>query len=215
MEYGIGAVIGLLLGAVISYFLTKKDVDKKNEQILAEADKKATEMVSNAKRQATSLVKDAEKEGESIKKEKILQAKEKFLEMKAKHEESINQRDRKINEAEKRIKEKEHKLNEGLHENKKTRKALETEKQTLEEKKHALERKTEEVNATHNKQVQILEKISGYSAEEARSELVESLRDEAKTKAQAHVQEIMAEAQMNSQNEARKIVIQAIQLIGT
>lgn len=217
MEWIFG-IIGLVIGAVLAYFLAKKATDNKNELLLEEAKRKADEIEQQAlqkKLEAETFLKNAEMEGESVKKEKMFQAKEKFLELKAKHEEVVNQKEKKINEREKRSKEKEHKLNEGLGDLKKKRRVLDTEIQHFEEKKEVLERKMHEVNTNHKKQVEILEKISGYSADEAREELVASLKEEAKTKAQAHIQEIMDEAHMNAQDEARKIVIQSIQRIGT
>lgn len=217
MEYIIG-IISLLIGAVIAYFLTKKQVDSRGDALLAEAKGKAVEIEKEAQRmkmEAEVLLKESEKEGEALKKEKILQAKEKFLELKAQHEEAVGQREKKISDREKVIKEKEHKLNEGLGEVKKTRRELSEEMHSYDEKRKVLSKRMQEVNASHNRQVEMLEKISGYSADEAREELVKSLKDEAKTKAQAHIQEIMDEAQMNAQDEARKIVIQSIQRIGT
>ncbi|MGI9526611.1 MAG: ribonuclease Y [Weeksellaceae bacterium] len=211
-------LIGLIVGALIAYVLTKKSVDAQNAAILEDAKKQADKLETEAQQkrlEAESILKNAEKEGENIKKEKMFQAKEKFLELKSKHEESVTQREKKIAEREKRSGEKEHKVNEGLNDLKKKRKALDTELQDYEDKRLALSRRIEEVNHNHKKQVELLEKISGYSAEEARNELVESLKEEAKTKAQAHIQEIMDEAHLNAQDEAKKIVIQTIQRIGT
>lgn len=217
MEWIIG-LIGVVLGGLVAYFITKKNTDSQNLVLLEEAKRKAEEIeqIALQKRiEAETLLKNAESEGENIRKEKVFQAKEKFLELKSQHEETINQKERKINERDKRSKEKEQKLNEGLNELKKNRKVLQTEVQDMEEKREALYRRIDEVNTNHRKQVEVLEKISGYSAEEARKELVESLKEEAKTKAQAHIQEIMDEAHLNAQDEARKIVIQSIQRIGT
>ncbi|MGQ2107172.1 ribonuclease Y [Ornithobacterium rhinotracheale] len=218
MEYIIIGIIGLLVGGLIAYILTKKQVDNRSEILYNEAKQKADLLEKEANRiklEAESKLKEANTEGESIKKEKILQAKEKFLELKAQHEEAVNQREKKISDREKVIKEKEHKLNEGLAELKKNRKSLTSEIEVFEERRIALHRKIDEVSANHKRQVELLEKISGYSADEAREELVQSLKDEAKTKAQAHIQEIMDEANMNAREEARKIVIQSIQRIGT
>ena len=217
MEWIIG-LAGVILGGIIAFFFTKKNVDNKNALLLEETKKKAEEIEKQALQQkieADSILKKAEIEGESIRKDKEYKAKERFLELKAQHEESINQKEKKISEREKRSKEKEQKLNEGLNDLKKKRKSLDAEILSFEEKRNVLDRKVEEVTQNHKRQVEILEKISGYSADEARSELVESLKDEAKTKAQAHIQEIMDEASLNAQDEARKIVIQSIQRIGT
>ncbi len=218
MEWIFALIGGLIVGALIAYIFTKKNISNQNEILLEEAKKKADEIEQIAiknKLKSENLLKNAESEGERIKKEKVLQAKEKFLELKSQHEESISQKERKTEERDKRSKEKEHKLNDGLSDLKKKRKALDIEIQNFEERRDVLDRKIEEVNTNHKRQVDLLEKISGYSAVEARKELMESLIDEAKTKAQSHIQEIMDEAQMNAQDEARKIVIQSIQRIGT
>lgn len=196
-------IVGLVIGGVISYFLAKKSVDKEN-QIL----------IDNAKRKAEGLIEDATKEGEAIKKEKIFQAKEKFLELKSAHENTINQREKKISEAELKIKEREDKIKSDFAELKKQKEQLKEESRNLQSRQDRLNIRQKEVDAMHKKQVEVLEKVANYTAEEAKSELMKTLTDEAKINAQAHIQEIMEEAEMNANKEARKIVVQAIQRIG-
>lgn len=196
-------IVGLVIGGVISYFLAKKSVDKEN-QIL----------IDNAKRKAEGLIEDATKEGEAIKKEKIFQAKEKFLELKSAHENTINQREKKISEAELKIKEREDKIKSDFAELKKQKEQLKEESRNLQSRLDRLNIRQKEVDAMHKKQVEVLEKVANYTAEEAKSELMKTLTDEAKISAQAHIQEIMEEAEMNANKEARKIVVQAIQRIG-
>lgn len=203
MEVLIG-VIALLVGATIGYFLSKKSVDKENQLL-----------IEQAKQQADALIKEAQKEGENIKKEKIFQAKEKFLELKSKHEESVNQRERKIADQEFKLKEREDRVKSDLAEVQKAKDGLKAEQGNIKARTEKLNIRQREVDTMHKKQVETLEKISHFSAEEARAELMEILKDEAKTKAQAQIQEIMEEAELNGKNEARKIVIQAIQRIGT
>lgn len=218
MEWIIALIIGLVVGALVAYIFTKKNINNQNEILLEEAKRKADEIDQismQQKLEAENFLKNAEIEGDRIKKEKVFQAKEKFLELKSQHEESIKLKERKTEDRDKRSKEKEQKLNEGLNDLKKKRKILDSEIQNFDERREVLDRKVEEVNANHKKQVELLEKISGYSATEARKELMESLIDEAKTLAQSRIQEIMDEAQLNAQDEARKIVIQTIQRIGT
>lgn len=200
----IAGIVGLVIGAVVSYFLAKKSVDKEN-QIL----------IDNAKREAQVLVEDATKEGEAIKKEKIFQAKEKFLELKSAHENTINQREKKISESELRLKEREDKIKSDFSELKKQKDALKTESSNLQSRLDRLNIRQREVDTMHKKQVEVLEKVANYTAEEAKIELMETLKDEAKIKAQAQIQEIMEEAEMSANKEARKIVVQAIQRIGT
>ena len=196
-------IVGLVIGGVISYFLAKKSVDKEN-QIL----------IDNAKRKAEGLIEDATKEGEAIKKEKIFQAKEKFLELKSAHENTINQREKKISEAELKLKEREDKIKSDFAELKKQKEQLKEESRNLQSRQDRLNIRQKEVDAMHKKQVEVLEKVANYTAEEAKSELMKTLTDEAKINAQAHIQEIMEEAEMNANKEARKIVVQAIQRIG-
>ncbi len=207
--------IGLVIGFVLSYIL-KGVLDKKRAgSIINSAFKKADEILSKAKNEAKSIISIAEKEGESIKKEKILQAKEKFLELKEKHEEHILEREKKISDLEKKAKEKESLLAMELAQVKKKEDELAQKEQFVEEKIAVLDKKQEEVRKTHQKQLEILEKIAGYSAEEAKNELVESLKEDAKAEAMKYIQETMEEAKMAAQKEAKKIVISTIQRIGT
>ncbi|WP_068598696.1 ribonuclease Y [Vaginella massiliensis] len=197
-------IITLLVGAAIGYFLSKKSVDKENQLL-----------IDQAKNQADTIIKEAQKEGEDIKKEIIFQAKEKFLELKSKHEETVNQRERKISEHEFKLKEREDRYKSDLVDLQKAKDDLKSEVGNLKARTEKLNIRQKEVDTMHKKQVEVLEKISNFSADEARAELMEILKDEAKTKAQTHIQDIMEEAELNAKNEARKIVIQAIQRIGT
>ena len=120
-----------------------------------------------------------------------------------------------MQEIEKRAKDKENKLNEELNKVSKLERELERQVVDYEKKQEAVHKKQLELDEANAQKVEMLEKISGYSAEEAKKELVESMKAEAKTRAQAYVQDIMEEAQMNAKNEARKIVIQTIQRVGT
>lgn len=197
-------VICLVVGAVIGIFFSKSSLNTKAKFI-----------IDDAKKNAENLIEKANVQAESIKKEKNLQAKEKFLELKSQHDADIQSREKKLQEVEKRIKDKEHKLNDELSKTGKLEKDLDKQIADYAKKTEILERKQQELDSITAKKVEILEKISNYTAEEAKAELVESMKAEAKTRAQAHVQGIMEEAQMNAKNEARKIVIQTIQRIGT
>ena len=120
-----------------------------------------------------------------------------------------------MQEIEKRAKDKESKLNDELSKVSRLEKDLEKQQTEYQRKSEIVDKKQAELNEAISQKVEMLEKISNYSADEAKKELVESLKAEAKTRAQAYVQNIMEEAQMNAKNEARKIVIQTIQRIGT
>jgi len=208
-------IIGLIIGFIISYFL-KGILDKKRSgSIINNAFKKADDIILKAKNEAKSIISIANKEGESIKKEKILQAKEKFLELKERHEQHILEREKKISELEKKAKEKESLLALELVQVKKKENELGQKEQLFDEKLAVLSKKHDEVKKTHQKQLEILEKIAGYSAEEAKNELVETLKEDAKAEAMKFVQETVEEAKMTAQKEAKKIVITTIQRIGT
>ena len=197
-------VICLVIGAVLGFLFSKSSLNSKAKFI-----------IEDAKKNAENLIEKATIQAESVKKEKHLQAKEKFLELKSQHDADINSREKKMQEGEKRIKDKENKLNDELSKVGKLEKDLDKQIGDYSKKHEIVERKQQELDVATAQKVEMLEKISNYSADEARNELVESLRAEAKTKAQAHVQSIMEEAQLNAKQEARKIVIQTIQRIGT
>lgn len=164
---------------------------------------------------AKSIIAEAKKEGENIKKDKILQAKEKFLEMKAEHEKVIITKDKKIMEAEKRARDKESQISGELAKNKKLNGELESQLRDYEQKSKALARKQSEVEKSHRNQVKQLEVISGMTAEDAKSQLLESLKESAKTDAMAYLQTTLEEAKLTAQQEAKKIIINTIQRIGT
>ena len=196
----IAAVIGLALGFAIAKMLEKKQ---------------ASNTIASAKKEAASILKEAKAEGESIKKDKILQAKEKFIELKSEHEKVILSRDKKINDAEKRIKDKESHVSNELGKNKKLNKDLEDKVADYNHRLDYLEKKQEEIDKLHNSKVQQLEVISGLSAEDAKAQLVESLKDTAKADAMSLIQDTVEEAKLTAQQEAKKIIINTIQRIGT
>ena len=197
-------VLCLVIGVVVGYMLSKSSINSKAKFI-----------VEDAKKSAENIIEKANVQAEATKKEKNIQAKEKFLELKAEHDNNIQQREKKMQEAEKRTKDKENKLNDELSKVGKLEKDLTRQNSELEKKLELMETKQQELTAATAQKVELLEKISGYSAEEAKEELVEAMKAEAKSKAQAFVTNEMDEAKLNAKNEARKIVIQTIQRIGT
>ncbi|WP_312825600.1 ribonuclease Y [Epilithonimonas sp.] len=197
-------VVALIIGAVVGLFFGKSSLNSKAQFV-----------IEDAKKTSENIIEKANVQAEAIKKEKHLQAKEKFLELKSQHDSDIQSRERKMQEAEKRTKDKEHKLNDELSKVGKLEKDLERQVSEYNKKLEVVQKKQHDLEVAMAQKVEMLEKISNYSAEEAKNELVESLKAEAKTKASAHVQSIMEEAQMNAKNEARKIIIQTIQRIGT
>ena len=167
------------------------------------------------KSKTLKVLKDAEIDAENIKKEKILQAKERFLKLKEEHESKIKERDRRIQSSEDRAKAKENKLDKRLSELTKKERQLEKTSADYEAKYKGLEIRMKELDKTQEKRVSELSKISGMSAEEAKKNLIEALKDEARTAAMAEIKEITEEAKLNGNKEARKIVIQCIQRVAT
>ncbi len=163
------------------------------------------------KNKISSIITEAEKEAEVIKKDKALQAKEKFFQLKSDHEKVINERNKKVMQAENRIKQKEADLQRKHDENQRTRNALGKQKEVLANQIALNEKKAEDFEKTHRLQVEQLEAISGLSAREAKEQLIESLKAEARTEAMSLVNEIMDEAKMTANKEAKKIVVQTIQ----
>ncbi|QLE02288.1 ribonuclease Y [Galbibacter sp. BG1] len=193
-------VVGIIVG-----FLIAKVLEKKN----------ATKLISGAKREAQKILKEAKTEGESIKKDKILQAKEKFLELKAEHEKVIVSKDKKIAEAEKRTRDKESQVSNELAKNKKLSAEIEAKSKDYDYRLEFLDKKQNEIEKLHKSQIEQLEVISGLSADEARSQLVESLKSDAKSDAMAFIQNTMEEAKLTAQQEAKKVIVNTIQRIGT
>ncbi|PHR12047.1 MAG: ribonuclease Y [Aequorivita sp.] len=197
-------VISAIVGIAIGFFIAK--ILERNN---------ASQLIIRAKKSASSILKEAKSEAETIKKDKILQAKEKFLELKSEHEKVILNRDKKISEAEKRTRDKESQASSELAKLKKLNAELEEKKTDYDERISLLDKKQSEVEKLHRSQVEQLEVISSLSAEDAKAQLMESLKDEAKTQAMAYVQSSMEEAKMTAQQEAKKIIINTIQRIGT
>lgn len=177
--------------------------------------KNVSNLIKNAKKEAASIIKDATQEAENIKKDKMLQAKEKFIELKAEHEQVILARDKKMAEAEKRTRDKESLVSSELAKAKKTNEELEAKIKEHQSKIEILEKKQQEVDRMHKSQLNQLEVISGLSAEEAKEQLMEGLKTEAKAGAMAYIQDTLEEAKLTAQQEAKKIIINTIQRVGT
>jgi len=197
------AVISISVGYILTKSVLKKSVLKQSDALMDAAKEKLNE--------AKERMEEAKEKAEVIKKEKILQAKEKFLQLKSEHEKLINERNNKIQISENRIKQKESTLSKKLEETQRQQKDSEILKGNLSRQLEILENKQEEVNKMHSDQVKKLETISNLSADEAKLELVESLKDEAKSEAMVHVKEIMEEAKLTANQKAKKIVIETIQ----
>ncbi len=194
------AISGFLGGGVISYFLWDKALKSKKGKIVTEA----------------------EAQGEIIKKDKILQAKEKFLQLKSEHEEYINDKSSNVNAFEAKLKQRETGINQRREELNRSIKEFETSKHdvdlirdNLNNQLEILEKKEHEIGILHRQQVDKLEVLSGLSADEAKAQLVESLKNEAKTEAMSYINEIMEEAKLSANKEAKKVVVKTIQRVAT
>ncbi|MBA9074510.1 ribonuclease Y [Flavobacterium gossypii] len=196
----ISGIVGIAAGFAIAKVMERSNVSN---------------LIKNAKKEAASILKDAKAEAETNKQHKILQAKEKFIELKSEHEQVILARDKKIAEAEKRTRDKESQVSNELAKTKKATDDLEAKINDYSNRIESLEKKQAEVDRLHKSQVEQLEVISGLSAEEAKNQLVESLKAEAKSSAMSHIQETLEEAKLTAQQEAKKIIINTIQRVGT
>lgn len=161
----------------------------------------------------------AEQEAEVIKQKKLLEVKEKFLNKKAELEKEVQQRNQQIQQGENRVKQREMSLNQRQDDLNRKRQELENQRQRTEQQQAMLEKREQELNQRQSDLIEQertkLEEISGLSTEEARTQLIEGLKDEAKTAAAAYINDIMDEAKLNANREAKKIIIQTIQRVAT
>lgn len=196
---GIG-IGGIILGFALDRFVLKRSVKKR---IQAAEDKKKL------------ILKEAEVSAEGIKRDKILEAKEKFLKLKSEFEEESNRKKNQIISNENKLKQRESNLSKQFEQNKRTEAELESMKENVAAQMDIAKKRKEEYEKLKNQQVTILEKVSNLTADEAKEQLVNALKDEARTDASAHIKEIMEEAKMTATKEAKKIVLQTIQRTAT
>ncbi|HEY1009459.1 MAG TPA: ribonuclease Y [Daejeonella sp.] len=193
-------LLGLAGGIVIGRFLLRKLL--KNQE-------------AGAQNKAKKILKDAETNAEILKKDKLLEAKEKFLQMKADHEQEINSKNNAINQRENSVKQKEQSINQKLDNLTKKEQELDRVKASLEKQIEIARNKQDEVDALKNQHIQQMEAIAGLSAEDAKNQLIDSLREEARTQAMIQIKDIVDEAKLTASKEAKKVVIQTIQRTAT
>ena len=162
-----------------------------------------------------NILKEAENEAEVIKKNKLLEVKEKFLNKKADLEKEVAARNQKIQQAENKLKQREMVLAQRQEELQRKKQEAEAIKANLETQLEVIDKKKEELDHLQRQEIEKLEAISGLSAEEAKERMVESLKEEAKTEAQSYINDIMDDAKMTANKEAKRIVIQTIQRVAT
>lgn len=195
LTYIIGGV-SLAVGIVAGKFIFAKNTQKQ---------------VDEAEIQAKKILADAQTSAENLKKERLLEAKEKFVQLKAEHDKEVLERNKKINEAEGRIRQKEQSINQKVEQTEKQIKENDAIKDNLNRQIEVVNLKRTELEKHQEEHIRRLEKIAGLTAEEAKTQLVESLKQEAHTQALALQQEIIDDAKQKANKEARKIIIQSIQ----
>lgn len=193
MVYAIIAVAGLIIGGLFGYLIFRYVLKGKYNEMLA----------------------TAEKASDVLKEKKLLEVKEKFINKKSELEREVQQRNQKIQQTENKLKQREMSLNQRQEEQSKRRQELDQKENRIENEKKLLAVKEQELSNMQMKEREKLEQLSGLSAEEAKTRLIRSLKDEARTDAQSYINEIMDEAKINANNEARKIVIKTIQRVAT
>lgn len=166
-----------------------------------------------------NLMKKAAEEAEVLKKNKIIEAKEKFIALKLEHENMVREQEKKRQQLDQRLQQREQQLNQRQGEIQRAQndfnQRMQQKEQQVEQQQKALEFKSQEVEKLQRQAEQQLEKMSGMSAEEAKAQLIESLKDEAKTAAMSYINEIMDDARLNANKEAKRIVIQTIQRVAS
>ncbi len=195
-----GVAAGFIVGGALAYFIWDKALMVKRKRIIAEG----------------------KSEAEVIRKDKILQAKEKFLQLKSDHEKHINEKNMSLSSLENKSKQRESNLNQRRDElNRKsrdfelTRKEVDAIRENLDVQLQRVENKSDELDKIHKQHLEKLEQISGLSADDAKAQLVTSLKDEAKTEAISYINEIMEEAKQTANKEAKKIIVKSIQRVAT
>lgn len=162
-----------------------------------------------------SILKKAQEEAEVLKKNKVIEAKEKFIALKLEHDNQLREQEKKQQQQEQRLQQREQQLNSRQGDLQRAQNEVNQKAQQVELQQKALEFKSQEIEKMHHKAEQQLEQLSGMSAEEAKKQLVESLKDEAKTAAMSYVNEIMDDARLTAGKEAKKIIIQTIQRVSS
>jgi len=200
MEIIVYVLLGIAIGVVIGRFLLRSLLKK--QEIAAQ---------NKAKR----ILKEAEQEAEMLKKNRLLEAKEKFLHLKTEHEREVNQKNNTLNQRENSIRQKEQSLNTKLEQVNREKQEFDNLRKNLERQVEVNTKKQEEVDHLKIQHIKQLETIAGLSAEEAKEQLVNNLREEARSKAMIQIKDIVDEAKLTASKEAKKVVIQTIQRTAT
>ncbi|OJV30547.1 MAG: ribonuclease Y [Bacteroidetes bacterium 37-13] len=216
--YVIAAIVAALAGVAVGFFIGKSSSKSAVEKIEAEAKESASKKladaekkVSDAKSQAEKIISDAQRNAENNKKDKMLEAKEHFIQLKTKHESEVLDRNKKLTERETSLKNQQQELSKAQGEVSKKEKEVERYRENVIAQLEQLNTKREQLEKSHEIFVQKLEQISSLSKEDAKRELVESMKKAAETEALAFVKNSMDEAKSKANKEAKRILIQTIQ----
>jgi ribonucrease Y len=189
----ISAMAGLAVGGILTATVLRKQILKKGKQLL----------------------KEASAEAEVMKKEKMLQARENFLQLKTEHDRQVNERNNALQQQESRLKQKESTLNQRMDEFGKKQKEVTMIRENLNSQLEILEKRQSDLEKLHQQQVLQLETISGLSAHEAKEQMIDALKGEAKSEAAMQIKDILDEARLTANREAKKVVIETIQRTAT
>ncbi|SDK40472.1 ribonucrease Y [Catalinimonas alkaloidigena] len=196
----VAGVVGLVAGVLIGRILLRQVLQKEEEK---------------AREKAELILKEAELKGEGIKKEKMLQAKEKYLQLKANFEEEANRKKNQIITNENKLKQREQTLNKMTEKLNRKEAELDSLKENVSAQLEQVQKRREEMEKLKASQVTKLERIAGLTAEEAKSQLVETLKDEAQTEAASSIKNILEEARLSATKDAKKVVLETIQRTAT
>lgn len=200
MIEAIAAIVALLVGAAGGFFFGKSNQKSRNDEIEADA-----------RKQAESIKTEAAKEAERVKKEKMLEAKEFYLQEKAKHESAVQERNQKVQERETKANQLQQSLNGKLENANRKEKELDEIRANLDKQLQIVGIKKEQLEKSHEEIVKRLEVISGLSKDDAKSQLIATLKKDAETEAMATIKDMMDQAKITANKEAKKIIIQTIQ----
>lgn len=190
-------IVALIAGIVTGFYIANSKLNK-NLQI-----------------QKDNILKEAEVKAEALKQQKILETKERILQLKEEHDKKVQERNVQLNQLENKLKQKDSELSKKIEEYARKEKDLEKLKLQAQQQIELYKQKLEDIDKKQKQQIEMLEKIAGLKAEEAKAKLIENIKEEAKTEAMAYIKEITEDAKMTANKEAKKIVIQSIQRIAT
>ncbi|GEM63190.1 ribonuclease Y [Sphingobacterium faecium NBRC 15299] len=200
MDIAIYIILSLIVGIAIGRYLLALLFTKQTQE---------------AQEKVKSIIKEADQEAEHLKKKKLLEAKEKFLQLKSEHEKEVSQRNNTISQKENTLRQKEQSVNQKLENLNREKQELDATRKQLDKLVEVNESKSEEVEQIKLQHIKQLEGIAGVTAEEAKNQLVDSLREEARSQAISQIKDIVDEAKLTATKEAKKVVIQTIQRTAT